>query len=284
MMTALNILLWVVLGILALLGGILALVLLIVILLLVLPIGVRLNNGYEKMHVWLKIWFLKIKLSPGKELTEEEKAAKKAKKEAKAAKKKAKKEKKKQKAEEKARRKAEKAKNKPPKPKTKKKKKKSKKLPKPPKEKDTLGMVRALWASLRDYDYPYAKLFCVRDLTLVATIGGDGPAETGRNYGKAAEYFGILYPYVTRIFHIKRHRIHVNPDFAHKKTQIKFDLTVTITLYKFLRAALAFWRSFKRNKLIYCKPQPKTEELTVSGRSESESEPKAETPAQLPPA
>ena len=98
-MTALNILLWVVLGILALLGGILALVLLIVILLLVLPIGVRLNNGYEKMHIWLKIWFFKIKLSPGKELTEEEKAAKKAKKEAKAAKKKAKKEKKKQKAE-----------------------------------------------------------------------------------------------------------------------------------------------------------------------------------------
>ena len=270
MMTALNVLVWIGLGLLAFLGGILALVLLIVVLLLVLPIGVRLNNGYEKMHVWLKIWFLSIKLTPKKELSEEEKAKKEAKKAEKAAKKKAKKEKKKQKAEEKARRKAEKMKDKPQKPK--KKKKPSKKKLAPPQEKDTLGLVRAIWASLRDYDYPYAKLFCVRKLTLVAKIGGDGPAETGRNYGKVAEYFGVIYPYVTRIFHIKRHRIFVDPDFVHNRTEIKFDVTVTVTLGKFLFAALAFWRSFKRNKRIYCKPQPKTEEITVSGTAASETQ------------
>ena len=109
----------------------------------------------------------------------------------------------------------------------------------------------------------------MRKLILVATIGGDGPAATGRNYGLAAEWFGLLYPYITRIFHIKRHQIFVDPDFVHNKTQIKFDLTVTVTLGKFLFAGLAFLRAFKRNKKIYYKPQPKTEEITVSGTPES---------------
>ena len=82
----------------------------------------------------------------------------------------------------------------------------------------------------------------------------------------------LIYPYVTRIFHIKRHRIFVDPDFVHNRTEIKFDVTVTVTLGKFLFAALAFWRSFKRNKRIYCKPQPKTEEITVSGTAASETQ------------
>lgn len=238
------ILFWLFAGILALIG--------LVLLVLCVPLGVRLTNRPGKLYVWARIGFLSLKLTPKKELSEAGKAKKEAKKKKKAEKKAAKKERKRLKAEAKT------AKNR-------RSGKRTGKKPPAPKQKDTFGMIRALLAALADYDDEYLKLIRINRLELTVTVGGGSPAETGRRYGKASELFGAAYPFVMRKFNVKRHRIYVCPDFVRGQTAALFDVTVTLIPIRLLKAALVFWRAFRRNRRIYCKPQPKNEQMTIQG-------------------
>ncbi len=237
---------WLFAGILGLIG--------LVLLLLCIPLGVRLTNRPGKLYVWARIGFLRLKLTPKKELSEAKNAKKEAKKKKKAEKKAAKKEKKRLKDEAKAAKSRRSG------------KRTEKKPPAPPKEKDTFGMIRALLAALADYDYEYLKLIRIGRLELTVTVGGGSPAETGRRYGKAAELFGAVYPFVMRKLNVRRHRIYVCPDFVRNQTSVLFDVTVTLTPIRLIKAALIFWRAFRRNRRIYCKPQPKTEQTTIQGK------------------
>ena len=227
----------------------------LVLLLLCIPLGVRLTNHPGKLHVWARIGCIQIRLTPEKELSQAQKARKEAKKQRKAAKKAAKKERKRLKAERKAKASAKRSspKKKPGKPFS------------PPGERDTFGIIRALLAALADYDCEYLKLVCIRHLDLTVTVGGGNPAETGKRYAKAAELFGAFYPIVMRKLNVRKHRVCICPDFVRNRTNALFDATVTVTPIRILIAALVFWRAFRRNQRIYCKPRQKTEQTTIRG-------------------
>ena len=243
--------------------GIVALILLLLLLLCCLPVGARIAKDDAGTSVWLKVGLIRYQLTPKKEPTEEQNAKKERKKAKKAAKKKAKAQKKREKLEARLRaaQEQEKAGLKP-----KKAKKKSGRL-KPPKEKDVFGLIRAICASLADYDYEYLKLICVRRLYVNWTIGGGDPGGTGRAYGKAAAIFGDVYPTAMRKLNIRRHRIIVNPDFVHNQSKLCFDVTVTVTLIRCAYAAIVFWKALRRNRKIYCKHTAETGETTVSGNA-----------------
>lgn len=256
--------------------GLVVLVLLLLLLLCCLPIGARIAKDDAGTSVWLKIGLIRYLIS-SPEKTAKKQAAKAAKKEP-TEKQKAKQEKKKAKKEEKKKIKRQKKREKlearlraaqerekaglPPK-----KAKKSAKRLKPPKQKDLFGLIRAICATLADYDYEYLKLICIRRLRLDWIVGGGDPAGTGRAYGRAAAIFGDVYPVAMRKLNIKRHQIFVNPDFVHNQSKLCFDVTVTITLIRCAYAAFVFWKGLRRNRRIYCKQTTTTKETTVSGRA-----------------
>lgn len=243
----LQVLLWLLIAV----AGLLALV----ILLCCLPVGVAASNLRGETWAWLKIGFLRIRLTPKKPLTEKQQAKKERKKKRKAEKK-ARKKKKKQIAG--ARKKTAASAS------TGKHAGKSK----PPKPKDTGMMVRALLASLADYDDEYLKLLCIQRLNLTLIVGGGSPEGTGKRFGKAAEIFGWIYPIMMRRMHIKHHQIAVRPDFVTNRTVCFYDLVVTVRPICVLKSAVVFWFAFRRNCRIYRTPK---QEQTISMNNRSTS-------------
>lgn len=229
--------------------GLLALVLL----LCCLPVGIVASNLRGETWIWLKIGFLRIRLIPKKTLTEKQQAKKERKKKRKAEKKALKKQKK-QIAEARQKMSASTGKRVG--------------KPKPPKQKDTGMMVRALLASLADYDDEYLKLLCIRRLNLTVIVGGGSAEATGKRYGKAAELFGWVYPLMMRRMHIKHHRIAVRPDFLTNRMACFYDIVVTVRPICVLKSAIVFWRAFRRNCRIYRTPKQE-QTISVDKRSTS---------------
>lgn len=234
----LQVLLWLLIAVVGLL--------VLVLLLCCIPVGAAASNLRGETWAWLKIGFLRIRLTPKKPLTEKQKAKKERKKKRKAEKKTLKKAKK-QKAM--ANRKSSATAG------------KHAGKQKPPKQKDTKLMIRAILAALADYDDEYLKLICIRRLNVTLIIGGGSPEATGKRYGKAAQLFGWVYPLMMRRMKIRHHQIAVRPDFVTNRTALYYDVVVTVRPICLLKSAIVFWRAFCRNRRIYRTPK---QEQTIS--------------------
>lgn len=234
----LQVLLWLLIAVVGLL--------VLVLLLCGIPIGAAASNLRGETWAWLKIGFLRIRLTPKKPLTEKQKAKKE--------------QKKKRKAEKKALKKAKKQEAKAN-IKTSAPAGKHTGKQKPPKQKDTKLMIRAILASLADYDDEYLKLICIRRLNVTLNVGGGSPEATGKRYGKTAQLFGCLYPLMMCRMNIKHHQIAVRPDFVTNRTSLFYDVVVTVRPICLLKSAIVFWCAFCRNRRIFRTPK---QEQTIS--------------------
>jgi len=231
-MIALKIFLWILAG----LGLTLAGVLVLLLLLLSVSYGIRLTNRRGGTDVSAKAGFFSYRLSGRKPPSE-------AKKEKRALRKK-----------KKAARTLQKLRDKAAKPKKRKKinrKKAVKTMRRQAKKERPTVVIRALLASLADYDKPYLKLIKVKRLHVRRTVGGGSASEVAANYAREMAIAGASLPVLLSIFDIKKPRVRVEPDFAGRKYDLKYDIILTLRPISLLFAALAFLKAFRRNKEIY---------------------------------
>ena len=258
------------LGVLIAIGGIIALLLLLVALIVFSSIGVRLSNFGGKLAVWVKFGFLSIRVTPKKPKSEkaiEKKKRKKEKKKFKKARKAEKKALKEAAHPEKAERKLSKRLAKKHKKSEKKKIKKAKKPFKPPIPSSVT--VKAALTALADYDYEYAHIIRFNRIYIDCRIGGEDSCQTALAYGRACKLFGLSYPHVMSVFDIRKHRINVYPDFIERKSELKFDLTLTLRLARAARAGLTFFKGFKNHKTKFAAEYAQKQEADQDGKQDS---------------
>ena len=189
----------------------------ILILLAILPLGVSLRYDGDGPLVKLIIGPLKLQLVPGKKKPPKEKKEKKKK-------------------------------EKSQKPKEKKGKQVG--APKPPqparetKEKkeqggsilDFLPLVQTLFEFLGDF----RRKLRVKNLYLKLIMAGGDPCDLAVNYGRAWAAVGNLLPKLEQWFVIKKRDIQVECDFVAPKTTVIAHMDLSITLGRFLAAAVKF--------------------------------------------
>lgn len=102
----------------------------------------------------------------------------------------------------------------------------------------------------------FSKTIHMDVLELNLVMGGGDPCDLAVNYGKTWTALGNLWPYLTRMFTIKKRDIRIQCDFMADKTLVTARVDVTITLGRLLsavirhgfRALVAFLKINKKRK------------------------------------
>lgn len=71
-------------------------------------------------------------------------------------------------------------------------------------------------------------------LYLKLTMAGGDPADLGINYGRAWAALGNLWPYIDRMFTIKKRDIQLQCDFEGSETLVNAQVDITVTLARLL--------------------------------------------------
>ena len=72
------------------------------------------------------------------------------------------------------------------------------------------------------------------------TMAGDDPADLAINYGRTWETLGNLWPYIDRMFTIKKRDIQVQCDFEASETLVNARVDITLTLARLLGLVLGY--------------------------------------------
>lgn len=80
-------------------------------------------------------------------------------------------------------------------------------------------------------------------LYLKLTMAGDDPADLAINYGKAWAALGNLWPYIDRMFTIKKRDIQIQCDFEGSETLVNARVDITLNLARLL--GLVFGYAFR---------------------------------------
>lgn len=72
------------------------------------------------------------------------------------------------------------------------------------------------------------------------TMAGDDPADLAINYGRTWETLGNLWPYIDRMFTIKKRDIQVQCDFEASETLVNARVDITLTLARVLGLILGY--------------------------------------------
>lgn len=127
-------------------------------------------------------------------------------------------------------------------------------------------LIKAALTALADYDYEYARLLRFNRVCIRCTVGGADAADVALSYGRACRLFGLSYPHVMRIFNIKKHRISVDPDFITRRAEFKFDIKVTVLPVSLVKAALVFWKGFRKYKIRFAADYAAKQEVRDDGQ------------------
>lgn len=72
------------------------------------------------------------------------------------------------------------------------------------------------------------------------TMAGDDPADLAINYGRTWEALGNFWPYIDRMFTIKKRDIRVQCDFEASETLVNARVDITVTLARLLGVVLNY--------------------------------------------
>lgn len=246
LLVALKALLWALAGA----GMLLGLVLILSAAVLCVSFGVRITDAGNGVSAALKVGFFSFRLT-GRKPPSEKKLRKKArKKEKKALKKQKKEERLKKRRPKRAKKPAARA------AKPKKRAKKAHKFVKKQAEKLAKGSaLRALMATVADYDRPYLKLIKIKKLRVRLVTGGSDPAEVAKNHARANAALCALLPLAMSALNIKKLNLRADPDFVRGESALYYDAELRMRLVKLAAAAAVFYKGFKRNQKIYAKAE-----------------------------
>ena len=116
------------------------------------------------------------------------------------------------------------------------------KPPQPPEEKggsltDFLPLVELALKFVGEF---FHKTLHIDVLYLKLTMAGDDPADLAINYGKTWAALGNLWPYVDRMFTIKKRDIQVQCDFETSQTLVNARVDITLNLARLLGLVLGY--------------------------------------------
>lgn len=112
----------------------------------------------------------------------------------------------------------------------------------------------------------FSKTIHMDVLEVNLVMGGGDPCDLAVNYGKAWAALGNLWPYLQRMFTIKRRDIQIQCDFTADETLVTARIDITLTLGRLLwavlrygvKALIAFLKINKKRKAAAGKPARQT--------------------------
>lgn len=119
------------------------------------------------------------------------------------------------------------------------------KPPKPAKEKEPAGGSLTDFLPLLELVLKFVGEFFHRTLHidvlyLKLTMAADDPADLAINYGKTWAALGNLWPYIDRMFTIKKRDIQLQCDFEGSETLVNARVDITVTLARLLGLVLGY--------------------------------------------
>ena len=126
--------------------------------------------------------------------------------------------------------------------------------PKPPKQEEKGGSLTdflpLVELALKFVGEFFNKTLHIDVLYLKLTMAGDDPADLAINYGRTWTALGNLWPYVDRMFTIKKRDIQVQCDFEGTETLVNARVDVTLNLVRLLGLVLGYairigWKFFQ---------------------------------------
>lgn len=120
--------------------------------------------------------------------------------------------------------------------------------PKPPKEEEAKGgsltdFLPLVELALKFVGEFFHKTLHIDVLYLKLTMAADDPADLGINYGRAWTALGNLWPYIDRMFTIKKRDIQIQCDFESSETLVNARVDITLNLARLL--GLVFGYAFR---------------------------------------
>lgn len=117
--------------------------------------------------------------------------------------------------------------------------------PKPPQEKEPEGgsltdFLPLVELALKFVGEFFHKTLHIDVLYFKITMAGDDPADLAINYGRAWAALGNLWPYIDRMFTIKKRDIQVQCDFEGSQTLVNARVDITLTLARLLGLVLGY--------------------------------------------
>lgn len=86
----------------------------------------------------------------------------------------------------------------------------------------------------------FSKTIHMDVLELNLIMGGGDPCDLAVNYGKAWAALGNLWPYLTRMFTIKKRDVQIQCDFTASETLVTARIDITLTLGRLLSAVIRY--------------------------------------------
>lgn len=86
----------------------------------------------------------------------------------------------------------------------------------------------------------FHKTLHIDALYLKLTMAGDDPADLAINYGRTWAALGNLWPYIDRMFTIKKRDVQVQCDFTASETLVNARVDITLTLARILGLVISY--------------------------------------------